>query len=111
MRRMPVLLALDKDKDGQLSAEEIADAAKALQTVDNNGDGKLTIEELRPSAGRNGRDRGSRGGGRAGNTAAPKVGELAPDFELTYVKQPEKRVRLSSFRSKQPVALIFGSCT
>jgi peroxiredoxin len=42
---------------------------------------------------------------------APKVGEQAPDFELTYVAEPDKTVRLSSFIGKKPVALIFGSCT
>jgi hypothetical protein len=42
--------------------------------------------------------------------AAPKVGDLAPDFEL---QDPEGqvRVRLSDFRGKRPVALVFGSYT
>jgi hypothetical protein len=41
---------------------------------------------------------------------APKVGDLAPDFEL---QDPSgtKLVRLSDFRGKRPVALIFGSYT
>lgn len=41
---------------------------------------------------------------------SPKVGDLAPDFEL---QDPagEKAVRLSSFRGKRPVALVFGSYT
>jgi hypothetical protein len=41
---------------------------------------------------------------------APKVGDLAPDFEL---QDPEGnvRVRLSDFRGKRPVALVFGSYT
>jgi hypothetical protein len=41
---------------------------------------------------------------------SPKVGDLAPDFEL---QDPEGnvRVRLSDFRGKRPVALIFGSYT
>jgi len=41
---------------------------------------------------------------------APKVGDLAPDFELLDVngKNP---VRLSDFQNKKPVALIFGSFT
>jgi peroxiredoxin len=41
---------------------------------------------------------------------APKVGDLAPDFELNDVRG-EGRVRLSDFRGKKPVALIFGSFT
>ena len=41
------------------------------------------------------------------NADLPKVGELAPDFEL---RSPDglKTVRLSSFRGKKPVVLIFG---
>lgn len=41
---------------------------------------------------------------------APKVGDLAPDFEL-YGISGEERVRLSEFRQHKPVALIFGSFT
>ena len=41
---------------------------------------------------------------------APKVGELAPDFELTDVSG-EHRVRLSDFQDQKPVALVFGSFT
>jgi hypothetical protein len=41
---------------------------------------------------------------------SPKVGDMAPDFEL---QDPagEVRVRLSDFRGKRPVALVFGSYT
>jgi hypothetical protein len=41
---------------------------------------------------------------------APKVGDLAPDFELFDV-HGEESVRLSDFRDIKPVALIFGSFT
>ena len=41
---------------------------------------------------------------------APKVGDLAPDFELTDVSG-EQQVRLSDFQGKKPVALVFGSFT
>ena len=41
---------------------------------------------------------------------APKVGALAPDFEL-YDLQGENAIRLSDFKDKKPVALIFGSFT
>ena len=44
----PIIVALDADKDGVISAEEITNAAKALATLDKNKDGKLTHEELRP---------------------------------------------------------------
>ena len=44
------------------------------------------------------------------NPLAPKEGDEAPDFELCDVdgKNP---VRLSDFRGKKPVALVFGSFT
>ena len=41
---------------------------------------------------------------------APKVGDLAPDFELADVNG-ENLVRLSDFRDRKPVALVFGSFT
>ena len=41
---------------------------------------------------------------------APKLGDIAPDFELTDVTGT-KTVRLSDFQGKKPVALIFGSFT
>ncbi|MBW1898551.1 MAG: hypothetical protein JRI61_05765 [Deltaproteobacteria bacterium] len=42
--------------------------------------------------------------------AAPKIGELAPDFEL-FDTEGRNRVTLSEFRDKKPVGLIFGSFT
>lgn len=50
-RRMPpppALEAIDLDGDGELSTEEIDSAAKSLLTLDKNGDGNLTKEELAP---------------------------------------------------------------
>ena len=41
---------------------------------------------------------------------APKEGDEAPDFEL-YDVNGENPVRLSDFRGKMPVALVFGSFT
>ena len=41
---------------------------------------------------------------------SPKEGTEAPDFELFDVKG-EQSVRLSDFRGKKPVALVFGSFT
>jgi hypothetical protein len=42
--------------------------------------------------------------------AAPKAGDVAPDFQLrdTYGENP---VRLSDFYGQKPVALIFGNFT
>jgi hypothetical protein len=46
----PVLSALDKNMDGELSAEEIAAAATSLKALDRDNDGKLSITELMPGA-------------------------------------------------------------
>ena len=42
----PLIGALDADHDGVISADEIADASKALLTLDKNGDGQLGPVEL-----------------------------------------------------------------
>jgi len=44
----PIILAIDRDGDGELSAREIANVADALKTLDANGDGRLSHDELRP---------------------------------------------------------------
>ena len=41
---------------------------------------------------------------------APQVGDMAPDFALRDVNG-ENPVRLSEFRGRKPVALVFGSYT
>ncbi len=41
---------------------------------------------------------------------APKVGDLAPDFDLSS-SSGDERVTLSRFRGERAVALIFGSFT
>jgi hypothetical protein len=41
---------------------------------------------------------------------APKLGSFAPDFELRDING-NNPVRLSGFRGKRPVALVFGSFT
>lgn len=57
----PLLMVLDSDRDGELSAEEIDAATTALKELDKNGDGKLDRGELRPpmpprEGGREGRE-------------------------------------------------------
>lgn len=44
----PVIEVLDANHDGVIDANEIANASKALLKLDENGDGKLTRDELRP---------------------------------------------------------------
>ncbi len=62
MRMFPVMAALDKDENGEISADEIKGAVAALRKLDKNKDGKLTEEELRPSfSGRGGSQGGASG--------------------------------------------------
>jgi len=47
----PLMAALDTDKNGELSADEIAAAAQALKQLDRDSDGKLSAEESNPRFG------------------------------------------------------------
>ncbi|MCA9048661.1 MAG: hypothetical protein KDA89_08025 [Planctomycetaceae bacterium] len=59
MPPFPVLMALDADNDGEISADEIKNAVAALKKLDRNNDGKLDREEMRPQfGGRGGEGRG-----------------------------------------------------
>jgi Ca2+-binding EF-hand superfamily protein len=92
--RSPVFLALDTDKDGVISAAEIASASAALKSLDKNGDGKLSEDEVRPQMGGRGRR-----GGEPGETAAPSADEMVKtlmafdkngDGKLTRDELPER---------------------
>jgi len=74
MRMLPVLAALDADKDGKLSSEEIANATAALKTLDKNNDGQLTADEMRPQSPRDGD-----AGPRRGRPDSPEARRGRPD--------------------------------
>jgi hypothetical protein len=48
-RLNPAATAIDKDANGEISAEEIAGATEALKVLDKNQDGRITEDELVPS--------------------------------------------------------------
>lgn len=81
MMRMPnpLMEAIDADKDGELSPEEIANAVVALKTLDKNEDGKLDSAETRPNfegmTGGFGGGFGGPGGGFPGGPGGPGGGQ------------------------------------
>ena len=66
----PLLAALDADRDGEIGPEEIRQATASLATLDGDGSGSLTGDELLP-----------RFGGRGG----PGRGQGRPPFSLPVV--------------------------
>lgn len=61
MPPFPLMMALDADGNGEISADEINNATAALKKLDRNRNGKLDADELRPSFG-GGREGGFFGG-------------------------------------------------
>lgn len=89
MRGGPLMVALDADKNGELSAAEIAVAATALKTLDKNSDGKLSAEELRPNFGEGGPG-GARAEGDAEAVARFMSNDKNGDGKLTAEELPER---------------------
>lgn len=48
MRMFPMFAVIDEDENGEISAKELRRAITALKTLDQNEDGKLTEDEVRP---------------------------------------------------------------
>lgn len=67
--RSPLMEALDTDKNGTLSADEIKNSAASLAKLDKNGDGQLTQDEIRPP-----RPEGNNGPGGNGGPGRPQGG-------------------------------------
>ena len=42
----PIILALDLDKDGQISAAELKNATQSLSALDSDSDGKISRKEM-----------------------------------------------------------------
>lgn len=94
LRMMPLMVALDLDKDGELSTDEIRKASTSLQTLDQNKDGKLGADELRPSFGPGGPGGpgGPRGGGDGGADVVARMLEFDAnkDGKLSPAEVPER---------------------
>jgi formylglycine-generating enzyme required for sulfatase activity len=90
----PVLRVLDKDGDGELSKQELQNAAEVLMSLDRDGDGKVTRDELR-----SGRDGRRRGGDR------PEQGNR-PDRSSRREDSPRPVQRGSTGENAAPPAMV-----
>lgn len=70
----PIMAAIDSNKDGEISADELAAASSELRKLDKNGDGKLGREEIMPRF--EGRGEGRMEGRFEGRPDAPRTGEF-----------------------------------
>jgi hypothetical protein len=122
----PLMMALDKNKDGELSPAELKDASKTLKELDKNKDGEIVRDEIRafmmsrfggqrPGGERPGGNTGSSRGGGSGSSGSStlersglKIGGPAPD--VTVYDAEGKDFSLSSLRGSHAV-LVFGCLT
>ena len=87
MRVLPIMTALDADRNGEISAKEIEDAVAALKKLDKNKDDKLTAEELRPDFGAN---RSGRGGSGIPDRSRASVTQPLKPVSYTHLTLPTK---------------------
>ena len=66
----PLMRALDTNRDGAIDRAELAKAVEVLKSLDKNGDGRLTSDEMRGGRGQSGGGRGQ-GGGERGQGRGP----------------------------------------
>ena len=122
----PLMMALDKNKDGELSPAELKDASKTLKELDKNKDGEIVRDEIRafmmsrfggqrPGGDLPGGKTGSSRGGGSGSSGSStlersglKIGGPAPD--VTVYDAGGKDFSLSSLRGSHAV-LVFGCLT
>ncbi|QDT58907.1 transaldolase/EF-hand domain-containing protein [Stieleria bergensis] len=75
LSRLPIIAALDTNKDGRLSRDEISNAPAALKKLDKNGDGVIDQMEMRPQMGQMRGPGGDRGLGGNRPPAGPPRGD------------------------------------
>ncbi len=78
---MPVIGALDLNRDGKIDPEERAKATASLKVLDKDGDGELSEEEMRPMrapGGGGGQPGGGQGRPGAGQGGRPGAGGAGP---------------------------------
>jgi EF hand len=75
----PLIAALDTDRDGTISADEIKAAPESLKTLDKNGDGTISPDELGPEGPPRKGGRRGEGGPRGDHQGRPPGPPPAPD--------------------------------
>ena len=118
----PLMAVLDKNRDGELSNEELKNASRVLKDLDRNGDGQIIRDEIRAfMMSRFGGQPGQRPGGSSPTGGGPgtpgsttleqaglKVGSLVPD--VTIYDTEGKEFSLNALRGSHAV-LVFGCLT
>jgi len=126
----PLMAVLDKNRDGELSNEELKNASRVLKHLDRNGDGQIIRDEIRAfMMSRFGGQPGQRPGGQPGQRpggssragggpgtpgsatlerAGLKVGSPVPD--VTIYDAEGKELSLNALRGSHAV-LVFGCLT
>lgn len=74
----PLIEALDLDKDGKISGEELKKASESLKKLDKNKDGELTREEMMPKGMRPGMGKGGFEGKKGFGKKGPPDGKGEP---------------------------------
>ena len=94
---------MDLDKDGNISGAEYM---KFFIDVDQDKDSSVTQKEIMELMSKRRREML----GQSQETDGPSVGQAAPNFTLRTL-DGKRTVKLSDFRGKKPVVLVFGSYT
>ena len=106
-----VIRMLDLNNDGQISVKEYM---KFFIDADQDDSGSASRQEMMDQMGKRrqemgrGRPQGARRGPQ--RTPGPDVGQDAPDFALKTL-DGKRTVKLSDFKGKERVVLVFGSYT
>ncbi len=83
----PFMEALDTDKDGTISADELKNAVESLTKLDKNSDGKLSEDEVRPPRGDFGRGFGGPPGGAGGQDMMARMMAMDTDKDGKISKE------------------------